>query len=175
MATGRITKSTVDSLVPGERDKFLWDDELSGFGVKVTPKGAKSYVLQYRMGGRESQSRRATIGRHGSPWTPQTARKEAERLLVQVRQRIDPVQAEHERRRQAVDLAFDAYVETFVDLYLKRRWKQWSLGAGVLRREAVSLLRKKPLPTIKRSDLNQIWDATQDRPAIARLTFATLR
>jgi integrase len=94
-------------------------------------------------------------------------------MLVQ--QGVDPVQAEHERRRQAIDLAFESYVESFVDLYLKKRWKQWSLGAGVLRREAVPVLRRKALPTIKRSDLSQLWDRTQDRPAIARLTHATLR
>jgi integrase len=92
-----------------------------------------------------------------------------------VNQGIDPVQADQERRRQAVDLAFEAYVESFIDLYLKKRWKQWSLGAGVLRREATPVLRRKPLPAIKRSDLSGIWDRTQDRPAIARLTHATVR
>jgi integrase len=175
MATAKITKSAVDMLVPTSKDHFLWDDELRGFGLRITPAGARSYVLQFRMGGREAPSRRYTIGRHGSPWTPQTARKEAERLMIQIHQGIDPVQAEHERRRQAVDLAFAAYVENFIDIYLKRRWKQWALGAGVLRREAVPVLLRKPLPSIKRSDLAGIWDRTQDRPAIARLTHATLR
>ncbi len=148
---------------------------LKGFGLRLTPKGAKSYVFQYRMGGREAPSRRYTIGGHGSPWTPEKARKEAERLLIMVRQGIDPVQADQERRRQAVDLAFDSYVESFTTLYLKKRWKQWQLGAGVLRREAMPVLRSKPLPRIKRSDLSPIWDRLQDRPAVARLTHATLR
>ena len=61
--------------------EFLWDPELKGFGVKAEASGAKSYVLQYRLGGRGSKVRRYTIGRHGSPWTPATARTEAERLL----------------------------------------------------------------------------------------------
>ena len=175
MATARITKHAVDTLLPAMKDHFLWDDELRGFGLRMTPAGARSYVLQYRMGGREAPSRRYTIGRHASPWTPQTARKEAERLMIQIHQGIDPVQAEHERRRQAVDLAFAAYAESFIDLYLKKRWKQWTLGAGVLRREAVPVLLSKPLPSIKRSDLAGVWDRTQDRPAIARMTHATLR
>src|SRR4051794_29829598 len=93
--TARITKTSVDAVAPGSKDIFLWDDELRGFGLRTTPMGAKSYVLQFRMGGRESPSRRYTIGRHGSPWTPQTARKEAERLSMLVQQGIDPVQAEH--------------------------------------------------------------------------------
>jgi integrase len=175
MPTARISKRSVDELGAGPKEVFLWDDQLKGFGLRVTAQGSKSYVLQYRMGGRESSARRYTIGGHGSPWTPEKARKEAERLMMLVRQGIDPVQADQERRRQAVDLAFDAYVDNFTNLYLKKRWKQWQLGAGVLRREAVPVLREKPLPKIKRSDLNPIWDRMAERPAVARLTHATLR
>ena len=175
MPTARITKQLVDSIPPAAKDVFVWDDELRGFGLRTTPTGARSYVFQYRMGGREAPSRRYTIGRHGSPWTPRTARKEAERVAILVRQGIDPVQADHERRQQAIDLAFESYVESFVKLYLQKRWKQWPLGAGILRREAVPVLRRKPLPAIKRSDLSLIWDRLQDRPAVARLTHAIMR
>jgi integrase len=175
MASEKITKRTVDAVRPGPREMFIWDAELRGFGLRVTPKGSKSYVLQYRMGGRESRTQRYTIGKHGSPWTPEGARKEAERLLIMVRQHTDPVDADRQRRRQAVELAFDSYVDGFTKTYLERRWKQWQLGAGVLRREVIPVLRNKPLPRIQRSDLNPIWDRLQDRPAVARLTHATLR
>lgn len=175
MPIGRITKRSVDALVPGTKDIFLWDEELKGFGLRLTASGAKSYVIQYRMGGRESPTRRFTIGGHGSPWAPDTARKEAIRLLIEVRQGRDPGLAKLERRRQAVDLAFNSYVEAFIDLYLKKRWKQWKLGAGVLRREVIPVLRDRPLPKIARNHLNPIWDGLQDRPAVARVTFATLR
>lgn len=175
MPIGRITKRSVDALERADREVFLWDEELKGFGLRLTPKGAKSYVLQYRMGGREAPSKRFTIGAHGSPFTPEKARKEAERLKILVRQGIDPLQAEQDRRRQAVDLAFDAYVELFTNLYLEKRWKQWKLGAGVLRREATAVLGKKPLPQLKRSDFNGIWERLQEKPAVARLTHATLR
>lgn len=175
MPSGRITKRAVESMVPGPGEVFLWDDELRGFGLRVTSRGAKSYILQYRMGGREARTRRFTIGTHGSPWTPDQARKEAARLKILIRQGVDPAQAEQERRRQAVDLAFDAYVQSFTDMYLKRRWKQWKLGAGVLTREVVPVLRDKPLPRIRRSDVSGVWDRLVDRPAVARLTHATLR
>jgi integrase len=175
MPTGRITKSSVDVLTPGTSDIFLWDERLRGFGLRLTPKGARSYVLQYRMGGRESGTRRYTIGTHGSPWTPETARREAERILIMVRQGNDPVDVRNERRRQAVDLAFESYVGSFTRLYLQRRWKDWKLGEGVLRREVVPHIRKKPLPRITRADIAPIWDGLHDRPAVARLTHATLR
>ena len=50
MATARLTKRAVDVSISSCRDTFNWDLDLRGFGLKVTPKGAKSYVLQYRRG-----------------------------------------------------------------------------------------------------------------------------
>ncbi|WP_377807980.1 Arm DNA-binding domain-containing protein [Azospirillum sp. A29] len=48
----KITKRLVDSLGPGERDLFVWDTGLKGFGLKVTPSGSKVYLIQYRLGDR---------------------------------------------------------------------------------------------------------------------------
>lgn len=76
MATGKITKRTLDALQANAVEGFLWDEDLKGFGLRITAARAASYVVQYRMGGREAKSRRYTIGGHGSPWTPATARAE---------------------------------------------------------------------------------------------------
>ena len=84
MSNRSITIRTIDTIKPcPDADVYTWDTNLRGFGLRVTPKGVKSYVLQYRVNG--GLSRRKTIGIHGSPWTTQTARKEAERLLMIVR------------------------------------------------------------------------------------------
>lgn len=175
MATGKITKRSVDAMATTEKTEFLWDDELSGFGLRVTSNGAKSYVFQYRMGGREAVKKRYTIGKHGSPWTPDLARAEAKRLALMVGQGIDPAGADKERRRQAVDLAFAPYVDLFVDGYLKSHWKDWQQGKSLLDREAVPVLQRTPLPLIKRSDVVAVLDRLSDRPAVAKLMHATLR
>ncbi len=65
MATGRISKRSADALKPGERNKLLWDTALPGFGLKVTPAGGRTYLVQYRVGGRKGRTRRVTIGKHG--------------------------------------------------------------------------------------------------------------
>ncbi len=79
----RISKRSVDAAKPKAKDTYLWDDELAGFGLKVTPTGRKVYLVQYRVGGRKARTRRVTIGPHGSV-TPDAARVEAKRLLGQV-------------------------------------------------------------------------------------------
>jgi hypothetical protein len=64
----KISKRVVDAAGrPTNADRtFVWDSEVKGFGLMVTARGAKSYVVQYRTP--EGRSRRITIGRRGSPW-----------------------------------------------------------------------------------------------------------
>ena len=77
----RITKRTVDALKPGDRP--IWDSEVKGFGVRVSKKGRKTYVVTYRPkpGGRGAPKRWYVIGVHGSPETVDSARTEAKRIL----------------------------------------------------------------------------------------------
>jgi hypothetical protein len=66
--------------------------------------GGKSY-LQYRAGtGRIAPIRKLTIGRHGSPWTPETARSEAKRLLGMIESGADPA-ADKSARQAAPTMA----------------------------------------------------------------------
>jgi integrase len=85
---GRIGKEAVDALKPGA---VMWDTVVRGFGVRCREGGTKTYIVQYRAGtGRGAPLRKYTIGRHGSPWTPDTARKEARRVLGRVACGADP-------------------------------------------------------------------------------------
>ena len=102
MAKGRITEQSVAAIEPGERDRYLWDQDLAGFGFKVTSAGGRAYLVQYRTpGGRRGRTRRVTIGQHGSPWTPDLARAEAERLLAEARRGGDPARARSHNRTSA--------------------------------------------------------------------------
>jgi integrase len=101
----KITKSQVDSADPLSKDRFVWDTELKGFGLKVTPAGSKVYILQYRKGGRGSPTKRLTIGRHGA-LTPDQARKEAARLLGAITLGDDPAAVRAEAKAAPMMTAF---------------------------------------------------------------------
>lgn len=90
----RITKRSVDAAAPTDREFFLWDDELKGFGLRVYPSGRKMYLAQFRAGGR---LRRVNIGLHGAV-TPDLARTEAMKHLSQVRLGANPA-GERDRRK----------------------------------------------------------------------------
>ncbi len=174
MASGKITKRTVDALIASRSEGFLWDDGIKGFGAKITKSGAVSYILQFRMGGREASTRRYTIGSHGSPWTPATAREEAQRLFLLIAQGIDPVEVEKQRRREAVDLAFINYAERFERSCVGRGWKV--LVARSFRIHVKPVLGSKPLPKITRSDVVAVFDRMPDcQVANRRNVFAVLR
>src|ERR1700741_1440462 len=85
-----ITVRTVQSLGPG---KTIWDadhkEAVRGFGVR-RQRGIPVYVVKFRALGRQ---RFFTIGPHGSPWTPEKARKEAKRLLGLGAEGKDPAEA----------------------------------------------------------------------------------
>ncbi|HSF13586.1 MAG TPA: Arm DNA-binding domain-containing protein, partial [Erythrobacter sp.] len=105
MPNRSITVRTIQSITSDpHRDIYVWDTRLKGFGLRVTPSGSQSFVFQYRMKG--GPARRTTIGPVGSPWTPLSARKEAEKLLIKVYQGIDPVEAEREAKRKKEALDF---------------------------------------------------------------------
>ncbi|MBY5388947.1 tyrosine-type recombinase/integrase [Rhizobium leguminosarum] len=105
----KINKKTVDALPAPSKDSFHWDEDLTGFGVKVTPAGRKVFVLQTRLNGRP---RRYTIGTYGIPWSPDTARAEAKRLLGLVSTGVDP--------KQVVDLSkSEKNVQQLAELYWK--------------------------------------------------------
>jgi integrase len=82
MPTVNLTKRVVDSAKPDPAgDVYLFDDEVKGFGLRVKPSGAKSFIFSYRVGhGRAARKARMVIGRPGSPWTVETAKREAKRL-----------------------------------------------------------------------------------------------
>ena len=60
-----LTKSAIDALPILAKDNIYWDQSLPGFGVKVTPKGRKVFIVLYRAGGQGSRLRKYTIGPYG--------------------------------------------------------------------------------------------------------------
>ena len=86
----KLTKRIIDATIPTTTDRFVWDSDLAGFGLRVRPGGSKTFIAQYRVGGgRSGQSRRFTIGRYGV-LTVEEARLEARKVLLAAPQGEDP-------------------------------------------------------------------------------------
>ena len=94
----KLTKRVVDACQPASKDRLIFDSEVRGLALKVTPAGRKVYILQYRMGGRASVTRRYTIGAHGE-LTPDQARRLAVELRSRIRMGFDPLEEKKARSR----------------------------------------------------------------------------
>ena len=149
----KITKRTVDAAKPGEWDSFIWDSEVKGFGLKVTPAGKKIYVLQYRYGGRVN---RHTIGGHGSPWTPNKARDEAGRLLGLVKDGTNPAAL------RSADKA-EKTVKELCDLYLAegcetKKPSTLATDKGRIERHIKPLLGRKRVKDVTQNDIRRFMN-----------------
>ena len=98
MATQRITKRVVDAAKPEPERQRIWDSEIAGFCLQVTPTGHKSYFYKYRVGGgRAGRVRWAKIGDHGV-LTPDQARDIARRWAAEVATGGDPAETRSAQR-----------------------------------------------------------------------------
>ena len=70
-----------DGLAVAEKGMMYWDRGLPGFGVKVTPRGRKVFLVMYRLGGAGSRLRKYTIGPYGRVTLPM-ARAQAQRIFA---------------------------------------------------------------------------------------------
>jgi integrase len=76
---------------PERGQRFIWDTDIKGFALRITARGAKAFVLDYRAKGRQ---RRMTIGSYPD-WTVAAAREEAKTLKREVDRGSDPMGVRH--------------------------------------------------------------------------------
>jgi integrase len=91
----RLTDTMVrKTLAPATGQSILWDEDVKGFALRVTTGGAKSFLLDYRVDGRQ---RRITIGSYPD-WSVQAARQTAKDLKRDVDAGRDPMGQRHADR-----------------------------------------------------------------------------
>jgi len=150
----KLTKRLVDTIRPdpaGRRDVFAWDNELRGFGVRMKPSGAATYLVQYR--NREGRTRRLAIGKLGT-LTPEQARGLARDKLVEATKGADP-----SAERHAVKTAMT--VAEICDLYLTegaRRIKPSTLAMDRSRieRHVKPLIGRRSVRSLTPEDIERV-------------------
>lgn len=155
----KITKRTVDALRPKTegRDQWLWDTSdgaLKGFGVRMKPSGAASYLVQYRT--KEGRTRRLVLGRLGE-MTPDQARECAKEKLCAVRQGTDP-SAERKSARQSIT------VSELCEIYLRegcatKKASTLETDKGRITRHIKPLIGNKIAASVTRADVEKARDA----------------
>lgn len=161
----KITKSVVDALKPGA---LVWDTEVARFGIRRRAE-ARVYAVKYRHRGRQRWLR---IGEHGSPWTPETARREALRLLGLVAQDQDPAGARSATREA---LTVGAVLDRFLSDHVTRKRRS---TAHEYRRMIAATLRPAlgaiPVTAVTPDDVARLHRRLQTTPILANRAVAIL-
>jgi len=165
----KITKRLVDSLKPNDRDLFVWDSELKGFGVRMKPSGAASFFIQYRMGPR---TRRYAFGRVGVV-APEKARQKAQKLLAYVQDGGDP-SAQRKAAREAETVADLA--ERYLDEHAEKRKRPRSIASDktLLRLHVLPHLGALMVAEVSRADVHKLHHYMRATPGAANRTLALL-
>src|ERR1700738_4339921 len=108
----KLTKSTIDSLRTPNSDVVYWDAGVPGFGVKVTPKCRKVFIVLYRTGGAGSRLRKYTIGPYGRT-TLHQARVAAQRIHSARLEGRDPAAEKRQAKRKMGADRVDELLEAF--------------------------------------------------------------
>jgi integrase len=109
----KLTKRVIDDLEPMEKDQFYWDVDITGLAVKVTPKGKKTFLVQYRPGGRGTPTRKMFLGPYGEV-TLHKAKTEALRILGLRAEGRDPALERQQAKQRAVSNKFEAVANDFL-------------------------------------------------------------
>jgi len=172
----KITKRSVDALAaPETGEAMLWDTEIAGFGVRCRPGGGKVYIVMYRpgAGGRAAPLRKFTIGRHGSPWTPEQARDEAKRILGRVANGDDPAAVKRELR--AAETITDLSARFLADhVAPKRKERTGSEYARLLDRVILPSIGNLTILELNRAHVAKLHNSLRKTPYQANRCLALI-
>lgn len=145
----KLTKAFIDKVKPPVAAyEMHWDDAVAGYGMRVTSTGKRVFMVMGRVKGKQVQF---TIGNYGT-YTEDTARKKAQKVLQQMREGIDPRDAQKE------DAAAKVTLREVATEYLHGR-------PGMLRDTTI---------VEKDRHVEQVFAAWKDKP-IASITEADIR
>ena len=170
MPTVELTARLAHETKSRDRDVFLFDRALPGFGLRVHRSGANAWILQTRI---EGKTRSIVIARHGEMDLAQ-ARRRARDMLASVRAGDNP--ANDIRKEKTAPTVRD-----LADEYLGRCDPYWKPSG----RETIRIyLRARILPTFGKMPVDRVgpedvaawFDAvSREKPGAANRAFEILR
>ena len=157
----RLTKSAIDALPTPVKDLVYWDTGSPGFGIKVTPKGRKVFIVLYRAAGAGSRLRKYTIGPYGRI-TLHQARVAAQRIFAQKLEGRDPAAEKREASRRIVADQVEDLLEAYISQHVSQN-RSAHETSRMLRREIGSAWRNRSIHDIGKRDVIAVVSAIEQR------------
>jgi integrase len=173
----KLTDITVQNLKAGSKRYIEWEPH--GLGVRVTPKGVKSFVFVYRFEGRLRMMTLANeAGKTTYPDITLAEAREAHRdAQTRLGRGIDPAakaMAKREEERQAPTVAHLA--QEYIEKWAKPRKRSWKTDKRILDKDVLPEWGQRKARDISRRDVKDLLRKVSDRGGImANRTLALIR
>lgn len=170
----KLTDRSIEALRPRAARYEVWDAARKGFGVRVTPRGAKSFVWVYHFNG---HPRRLTFGTYPRLSLASAGVKlaEAKRLLING---IDPgTSAVTEREAERHAETVEELATVYLDRYARPRKRSAAEDERILRKDVLPRWGRRKAKDITRRDIVKLLNEIVDRGAAiqANRTLTILR
>jgi integrase len=169
----KLTAKSVENIKPLAKGRLqLWDAALPGFGLRVTEKGKKSWVVMYR---HRDRQRRMTIGSYPA-FSLADAREEARAALRAVERGEDPAEEKLAAKRKPPTL-FSESANQFIELYAKPKNRGWKETRRLLKNNVEPHFKYLSIHDITRHHVIDVLDGIIARgaPTQANRTLAAIR
>ncbi|MFZ5450919.1 MAG: tyrosine-type recombinase/integrase [Thermodesulfobacteriota bacterium] len=168
----KLTDMVLRNLKPQARRYLLWGD--NGFGVRVSPKGKKTFVYSYRF---ERKARFMTLGDYPRMKLADAHVAHAE-AMKKLEKGIDPgaeAVTEREEERKAPTVA--SLVEEYLEKWARPRKRSWREDKRILEKDILPAWRERKAREITKRDVLRLLDGIVDRGAgiMANRTLAIVR
>ena len=170
MAKIKLTARVIDDLMPAAKDVIVWDAEVAGFGLKVTPAGKRVFLLYYRSS--QGQQRKPAIGAFPAV-RPEAARAIAKQWLSEVAKGNDP-SAIRQEGRAAPDVA--VLCDRYMAEHAATRKKASSMRGDkrLIDKHILPALAKKKVSGVTRANISALHHALARTPYEANRTLSLL-
>jgi integrase len=159
----KLTKTAIDALPTPTKDTVYWDTGSPGFGVKVTPKRRKVFIVLYRTGGAGSRLRKYTIGPYGRV-TLHQARIAAQKVHTARLEGRDPATEKRDAKRRMVADRVDDLLEAFIAQHHSQNRSGREISR-LLRREVGSAWGSRSIHEIGKRDVIELVSTIEQRGA----------
>ncbi|MDH3742353.1 MAG: integrase arm-type DNA-binding domain-containing protein [Hyphomicrobiales bacterium] len=172
MARKKFSDTSIARLKPpAEGRAEYWDEEVPGFGLRVTARGTKTWQLMYRKDGRK---RRLTLGNYPA-LSLKLARKAATDAQDAIERGRDP--ASERSALTGGPMTFEGFARAYLERYAKRHKKTWPADRAMIENDLIKAWGRRPADAIARRDVIALLEEVMARghPYAANRRLALIR
>lgn len=165
----KFTKSRIEAIKPEKRECFVWDESIRGFGLRVSPKGKKSYFIQYRLHGKTN---RIHLG-SAEHILLSDAQKAASIILSDLAVGRNPaLERQRLRKSPTMEKVVSRYLSEHVEPKLKKSTAEDY--KRILNNHILPRFRTMKVKTITHKDIMSLHHAMRESPYRANCTVRVL-